>query len=99
LLILRIFLSVLDGAVKRFLFGFNLFNESSPSIFVQLITLGLQLLLHTFEFVILGFQLILLRLELLAQGFKVALTLIAAEYGFGNVDGPDLRTGSGGDGS
>jgi len=45
LLILRIFLSVLYGAVKRLLLGLDLLDQSGASILIQLVALSLELLL------------------------------------------------------
>ena len=66
LLILKIFLRVLHGAIEGFLLGLDLLLEARAGVLVQLVTLSLKLLLQSFEFVVLRLQFVLFRLQFFA---------------------------------
>src|ERR1035438_1593642 len=94
LLAAELFLGILHGAIKELLLAFDLLLQGGERILIQLALLRGHLLLQAFEFVVLALQLSLLGVELLLQSLEIAAAFVAAENGFGYVDGSDFRTGA-----
>ena len=92
LLVLKVFASVLCAALQRFLFLVNLPLQVGLGFFVELVSLGGDLLLQGINFVVLGFQLVALGLEFLAQCIQVALAFVAAEDRLFNIDSANFHS-------
>ena len=88
LLILGIVARILHGTFQGLLLLLNLLYQRTSAVIVQFLTLGIELLLQSLNFVVLIFELGCLGSSFLLRGLEITLAFVGGKNGLLDVDRP-----------